>query len=175
MKLLNYLYPDTLTKATFTVYARSDCGAETDGFWHFRYTTAGMFTHTRSRRGRIRHFLRTKMVWGVRFRSGRGKIGCWTHLLRSGFCSRSESTPTAYVWTHLMICVEANFPPAAARVRPAHVWTYLQPVLRAPRPGITSQPQSASQLNIGTQLTSRGQTWMASGPCSGLFSQLNFI
>ena len=29
------------------------------------------------------------------------KIGCWTHFLRSGFC--------------LMICVEANFPPASAR------------------------------------------------------------
>ena len=32
---------------------------------------------------------------------------------------------TAYVWTHVMICVEANFPPASARVRSAHVWTYL--------------------------------------------------
>ena len=38
------------------------------------------------------------------------KIGCWTHLLRSRFCSRSA---TAYVWTHVMICVEANFPPAS--------------------------------------------------------------
>ena len=25
---------------------------------------------------------------------------------------------TAHVWTHVMICVEANFPPAPARVRP---------------------------------------------------------
>ena len=25
---------------------------------------------------------------------------------------------TAHVWTHVMICVEANFPPASARVRP---------------------------------------------------------
>ena len=34
-----------------------------------------------------------------------------------------------------------------------------EPLLRSPKPGITSQPQPASQLNIGTQLTSRGQTW----------------
>ena len=38
-------------------------------------------------------------------------------------CLRSA---TAYVWTHVMICVEANFPPASARVRSAHVWTYLE-------------------------------------------------
>ena len=37
--------------------------------------------------------------------------------------------------------------------------TLTQPLLRAPNPGITSQPQPASQLNRGTQLTSRGQTW----------------
>ena len=37
--------------------------------------TAGMFTHTRSGRGRICHFLRTMMVWSTRFRSGRGKLG----------------------------------------------------------------------------------------------------
>ena len=37
--------------------------------------------------------------------------------------------------------------------------TLTQPPLRAPKPGITSQPQPASQLNIGTQLTSREQTW----------------
>ena len=62
------------TKATFT-YARSGCGAETGGFWHSRSITAGMFTHMRSGRGRICHFLRTKMVWSVRFRSRRGKLG----------------------------------------------------------------------------------------------------
>ena len=48
------------------------------------------------------------------------KIGCWTHLLRSGFCSR---TAIAHVWTHAMIWVEANFPPD---LRSAHVWTYLK-------------------------------------------------
>ena len=42
------------------------------------------------------------------------QIGCWTHFLRSGFCSRSA---TGHVWTHVMICVEANFLPASARVR----------------------------------------------------------
>ena len=48
------------------------------------------------------------------------KIGCWTHLLRSGFCSH---TAIAHVWTHAMIWVEANFPPD---LRSAHVWTYLK-------------------------------------------------
>ena len=36
-------------------------------------------------------------------------------FLAERFCSRSA---TAHVWTHVMICVEANFPPAPARVRP---------------------------------------------------------
>ena len=35
---------------------------------------------------------------------------------------------TAYVWTHVVICVEANFPSASARVLSAHVWTYLNTV-----------------------------------------------
>ena len=63
-----------MTKATFT-HARGGCGAEAGGFWHSRSATAGMFTHTRSGRGPICHFLRTMMVWSVRFRSGRGKLG----------------------------------------------------------------------------------------------------
>ena len=37
------------------------------------------------------------------------------------------SSATAYVWTHVMICVEANFPPASAHVHSPHVWTYLKP------------------------------------------------
>ena len=37
--------------------------------------------------------------------------------------------------------------------------TLIQPPLRAPKPGITSQSQPASQLNIGTQPTSREQRW----------------
>ena len=45
------------------------------------------------------------------------------YLLQSGFCSCSA---TAYVWMYVMICVEANFPPASARVTSAHVWTYLK-------------------------------------------------
>ena len=48
------------------------------------------------------------------------KIGCWTHWLRRGFCSRSASTPRVNACN-----VEANFPPTSARVRSAHVWTYL--------------------------------------------------
>ena len=40
------------------------------------------------------------------------KIGCWA--LRP---LRLRSA-TAHVWTHVMICVAANFPPASARVRP---------------------------------------------------------
>ena len=50
-------------------------GAVAGGFWYSRSATAGMFTHTRSGRGRICHFLRTMMVWSVRFRSGCGKLG----------------------------------------------------------------------------------------------------
>ena len=38
---------------------------------------------------------------------------------------RLHST-TTYVWTHVMICVEANFLPDSAHVRSAHVWTYLK-------------------------------------------------
>ena len=60
--------------ATFT-HARSDCGAEAGRFWYSRSATAGMFTHTRSGRGRICHFWSTMMVWSARFRSGRGKLG----------------------------------------------------------------------------------------------------
>ena len=66
--------PLHIPKVTFT-HARSGCGAEAGGFWYSRSATAGMFTHTRSVRGRICHFLRTMMVWSARFRSGRGKLG----------------------------------------------------------------------------------------------------
>ena len=110
----------TATKARFT-YAQSGCGTKTGGFWHSRFVTAGMFTHTRSRRGRICHLLRTQMVWSAWFRSGRGNLGVGP-ICRSGFWSCSA---TAYVWTHVMICIEGNFLPASARVRSAHVWTYL--------------------------------------------------
>ena len=62
------------TKATFT-YARSSCGAEAGGFWHSRSATTSMSTHTRSGCGWICHFLKTNMVWSVRFQSGSGKLG----------------------------------------------------------------------------------------------------
>ena len=35
------------------------------------------------------------------------------------------SSTAAYIWMHVMICVEANFSPASARVRFSHVWTCL--------------------------------------------------
>ena len=38
---------------------------------------------------------------------------------------------TTYVWTHVMICVEANIPPVSVRVRSAYVWTYHKSVPRA--------------------------------------------
>ena len=38
-------------------------------------------------------------------------------------CLRSANE---HVWTHVMICVEAIFPPASARIGSAHVWTYLK-------------------------------------------------
>ena len=37
-----------------------------------------------------------------------------------------DRSATTNVWTHVMICVEANFPPASARFCSAHVWTYLK-------------------------------------------------
>ena len=48
---------------------------ETDIFWHSRSATAGMFTHMPSGRGRICHYLRTKIVWSAQFQSGHGKLG----------------------------------------------------------------------------------------------------
>ena len=60
-------------KATFT-HAWGSCGAEPRGIGHFRSTTADMLTHTWRGSGRICHFLRTKMVWSVRFRSGSRKL-----------------------------------------------------------------------------------------------------
>ena len=53
--------------------------------------------------------------------------------------------------------------------------TLTQPLLRAPKPDITSQPQPASQLNIGTQLTSRGKAWHQTHvvACSLYFTSYN--
>ena len=109
-------------KATFT-HARSGCGAEAGGFWYSRSATAGMFTHTRSGRGRICHFLRTMVVWSARFRSGCGKlvigpiscgavfapappplrdracVNACNDLCWSQFSARPRPRPPAHVWT----------------------------------------------------------------------------
>ena len=105
-----------MTIATFT-YARIGCGAETGGFWHSRSATADMFTHTRSGHGWIYHFLTTKMVWSARFRSGRGKLGLDPFVAERILLPLRPRPATAYVWTHVMNCVEAYFPPSSARVR----------------------------------------------------------
>ena len=52
--------------------------------------------------------------------------------------------------------------------------TLTQPPLRAPKPGIISQPQPASQLNIGTQLTSREQTWHQGHAMACLFNLTSY-
>ena len=99
-------------------HARSGCGAEAGGFWYSRSATAGMFTHTRSVCGQICHFLRTMMVWSARFRSGRGKLGVGPISCGAVLLPLRLRSATAHVWTHVMICVEANFLPAPARIRP---------------------------------------------------------
>ena len=55
---------------------------------------------------------------------------------------------------------------------PGRLDTLIQPPLRAPKPGITSRSQPASQLNIGTQLTSTGQTWHQT---HAMACSLNFV
>ena len=107
-------------KAKFT-HARSGCGAEAGGFWYSRFATAGMFTHTRSGRGRICHFLRTMMVWGARFRSGRGKLGV-------GPISFAPAPPPLRDRACVNACNDLCWSQFSARPRPrppAHVWTYL--------------------------------------------------
>ena len=110
-------------KATFT-HVHSGCKAEIGGFWHSRSATA--CSH-------------------IRGGDAVGSAISWGHLW-FGACSFEadaenwELNPfvterillllrhcsaTAYVWTHVMICVEANFPPASVRLSSAHVWTYL--------------------------------------------------
>ena len=63
--------------------------------------------------------LRTQMVWSAWFRSGRGNLGVGP-IYRSGFWSCSA---TAYVWTHVMICIEGNFLPASAPRMCEHTFT----------------------------------------------------
>ena len=109
------------SKATFT-HARSGCGADTGGFWHSRYATAGMFRHTRSGRGRIWHFLRTKMVWGARFRSGRGKLGVGPISWGADF---APAPPPLRDRACVNACDDLCWSQFSARLRSAHVWTYL--------------------------------------------------
>ena len=98
-------------------YVHIGCGAETGGFLHSRSATTDMFTHTRSGHGRICHFLTTKMVWSALFRSGRGKLGLDPFVAERILLPLRPRPATAYVWTHVMNCVEAYFPPSSARVR----------------------------------------------------------
>ena len=111
-------------KATFT-HARGGCGAEAGGFWHSRSATAGMFTHTRSGRGRICHFLRTMMVWSARFRSGRGKLGVGPISCGADF---APAPPPLRDRACVNTCNDLCWSQLSARLRPrqpAHVWTYL--------------------------------------------------
>ena len=77
-----------------------------------------MFTHTRSGRGRICHFLRTMMVWSARFRSGRGKLGVGPISCRADFAPAPPLLrDRACVNTCNDLCWN-QFPPASARARP---------------------------------------------------------
>ena len=68
--------------------------------------------------------------WGQRWFGARGFKADAENWVLDPFVAERILLPlrlrstTAYVWTYVMICVEANFPPASARVRSAHVWTY---------------------------------------------------
>ena len=89
-------------------------------------------------------------------------------LLPSGFDLITEPEVLIGVWPKAHpVCDRA----ALSVDRVDREITLTQPPLRAPKPGITSQPQPASQLNIGTQLTSREQTWHQSHAVAWL---LNF-
>ena len=108
-------------KATFT-HARGGCGAEAGGFWNSRSATAGMFTHTRGGRGAdVGGFA---ISWGQWWFGARGfEAGAVNWVLDPFLAERfllplRHRSATAHVWTHVMICVEANFPPTSARARP---------------------------------------------------------
>ena len=89
-------------------------------------------------------------------------------LLPSGFDLITEPEVLIGVWSRSHpVCDRA----ALSVDRVDREITLTQPPLRAPKPGITSQPQPASHLNIGTQLTSREQTWHQSHAVAWL---LNF-
>ena len=107
--------------ATFT-HARGGCGAEAGGFWNSRSATVGMFTHTRSGRGADAGG--SAISWGQWWFGARGFDADAANWVLDPFLAERFLLPlrhrsaTAHVWTHVMICVEANFPPASARARP---------------------------------------------------------
>ena len=115
-------------KATFT-HARGGCGAEAGGFWHSRSHIRGADAE-RTRSGRGADAERTRsgcgedavgsaISWGQWWFGARGfeaDAANW----EADFAERillplRLRSATAHVWTHVMICVEANFPPASAR------------------------------------------------------------
>ena len=81
-----------------------------------------MFTLTRSGRGA--HAGGSAISWGQWWFGARGFEADAANWVLDPFLAERILLPlrlrsaTAHVWTHVMICVEANLPPASARVRP---------------------------------------------------------
>ena len=76
-----------------------------------------MFTHTRSGRGRIAISWGQWWFWARRFEADSENWVFDPFLVERILLPLRLRSATAHVWTHVMICVEANFPPASARVR----------------------------------------------------------
>ena len=119
----------TPTQTTFT-HAQGGCGVEAGGFWYSRSATAGMFTHTRSGRGAGADAGGPAISWGQWWFGARGFEVDVANWVLDPFLAERILLPlrlrsaTAHVWTHLMICVEANFPPARACVNVPSCWSY---------------------------------------------------
>ena len=107
--------------------ARGSCGAETGGFGHFRSAPLPQVCS---------HILRADaggsvISWGQRWFGVRGFEADAENWVLDPFVVERILLPlrlrsgTPHVWTHVMICVEDNFPPAPTCVRSAFVWTYL--------------------------------------------------
>ena len=92
----------------------------------------GMFTHVYAVRTRADlPFLEDKDGLERAVSKRTRKIGCWTHLLRSGFCSRSASAPRP----RMCECMQWFLLKPIFRPPPtAHVWTYLNAGLQMPVP-----------------------------------------
>ena len=117
----------------------------------------------------LTHIFFTQPQWA---KHGRANPQTWTqannlwhhghggHEHRSSFCDRWVCIITAKTAASKGLALDlwTTLPDNLIPV-PGRSDTLTQPPLRAPKSDITSQPQAASQLNIGTQLTSRGQTW----------------